>query len=333
MSIRWDKRNKCWRFEFDRYIQGHRHRSSRLLPKGWSQAEADAFDRTEGARLYAVAAGIRDDDPLIETAVVLYLTDKEHLKSFKTAREHLLAIAPAYTGKRMSALKDVADEVNRKRGRAVGEGALSDATVKQRLALLKAACRWAWKRHGLTKHDPTPQMVMPSVRNERHVYRGRAEMLRACRACSNRQARVAIRVAFYTGMRLGELYRAEPADGVLVLADTKNGDRRAIPLHPRIAHLAGHLPLTAPKITIQRAWERARDAAGLQGTRFHDLRHSAASEMVNSGVDLYTVGAVLGHRDARSTKRYSHLNTETLAAAVGKIGRKSPHTAKKKAAG
>jgi site-specific recombinase XerD len=39
-------------------------------------------------------------------------------------------------------------------------------------------------------------------------------------------------------------------------------------------------------------------------------------------VDLYTVGAVLGHRDARSTKRYSRLNTDTLAAAVSKIGAK-----------
>lgn len=50
MSIRWDTRNKRWRYEFDRYIQGRRHRLSRLLPRGWSQAQADAYDRTEGAR-------------------------------------------------------------------------------------------------------------------------------------------------------------------------------------------------------------------------------------------------------------------------------------------
>ena len=61
--------------------------------------------------------------------------------------------------------------------------------------------------------------------------------------------------------------------------------------------------------------------------RFHDLRHSAASEMVNAGVDLYTVGRVLGHRDPRSTQRYAHLTHDTLADAVGKIGRKLPHKA------
>jgi integrase len=318
MSIRWDKRNKRWRFEFDRYVQGSRQRTTKLLPRGWSQAQADAFDRTESARLYAVAAGVVEDDPLIETAVTLYLRDKAgSLKGYKATAEHLAAIFWAYHGKRMSSLKAVADEVR------TASTDLKPATVKQRLAWLKAACRWAWKKHGLTKHDPTTRMQMPAVSNERHVYRGRLEMLQACRACTNWQAQIAIRVAFYTGMRLGELYRVQPEGDVLVLADSKNGDRRAIPVHRRIAHLIRYLPLTAPKITVQRAWERARDAVGLEGTTFHDLRHSAASEMVNAGVDLYTVGAVLGHRDARSTKRYSHLNTDTLAAAVGKIGKRA----------
>jgi site-specific recombinase XerD len=81
------------------------------------------------------------------------------------------------------------------------------------------------------------------------------------------------------------------------------------------------LPLGSPKITIQRVWERARAKVGLQAFYFHDLRHSAASEMVNAGVDLFVVGKVLGHRDSRSTERYSHLTAARLADAVGMIGR------------
>lgn len=42
--------------------------------------------------------------------------------------------------------------------------------------------------------------------------------------------------------------------------------------------------------------------------------------MINAEVDLFTVGAVLGHKDPRSTKRYSHLTHTTLSAAIGKIG-------------
>lgn len=341
MPIRWDSRNKRWRYEFDRRVQGRRERASRLLPAGWSRTQADAYDRTESARLYAVATGVEQADPLIETAVALYLSDKQALKSHRSAVEHLAAIAWAYVGRPMSQLPDVAREVAARRlvpatdRRAEHE--ISPATARNRLALLKAACRHAWRVHGLTDADPTTRMVLPAVRNERQVYIDRRQMLQLARACTNAQARAAIRLAFYSGLRLGELRAASVERGLILLADTKNGDLRAVPPHPRVAHLLGWLPLTAPKITIQRAFDRARRAVGLPGVHFHDLRHSAASAMVNAGVDLYTVGAVLGHRDPRSTKRYAHLTADTLAAAVGKIGRKLPHTppgsGKKKAAG
>jgi integrase len=316
MPIRWDTRNKRWRFEFDRrFAGGPRKRLSRLLPRGWSQAQADAYDRKETARLAALAAGIERRDPLIDEAVVLYLRDKSALKSHRDATQHLAAIAWAYAGRPMSALAEVAREV-------IDQAETAPATVRNRLALLKAAARWAWRKHGLVEADPTVRMVLPQVNNERHVYITRRDMLRACRACDHWQAQIAIRVSFYSGLRLGELYAVEPAGGTLLLADTKNGDRRAVPVHPRIAHLLQHLPLTAPMVSVQRAWQRARARVGLEHVHLHDLRHSAASEMVNAGVPLYTVGQVLGHRDQRSTQRYSHLTADTLAAAVGMIGRR-----------
>lgn len=245
----------------------------------------------------------------------MYLSDKTALKSYKATAEHLAAIAWAYAGKPMSALPEVAREV-------IAKADTAPATVRNRLACLKAAARWGWKAHALVDADPTSRMQLPTVKNERHTYIGRAEMLRACRACGNWQAQIAIRVAFYTGMRLGEMYRVQVEGQSLVLPDTKNGDRRAIPAHPRIRHLLRHLPLVAPKITIQRAWQVARAKVGLSHVTIHDLRHSAASEMVNAGVNLYSVGQVLGHRDSRSTQRYSHLTADTLAAAVGLIGSK-----------
>jgi integrase len=315
MSIRWDTRNKRWRFEFDRFLEGRRHRLSRLLPRGWSQTQADAYDRKESARLYAVASGIQHLDPLIDQAVALYLRDKTALKSYRATAEHLAAIAWAYTGQPMSALADVAQRV-------IETADIAPATVRNRLACLKAAARWAWKRHSLVDADPTTRMHMPAVRNERHIYISRADMLRVCRACDHWQTQVAIRVSFYSGLRLGELYAARVEHGTLLLDDTKNGDRRAVPAHPRIKHLLPLLPLTAPKITVQRAWQRARARVGMEHVHLHDLRHSAASEMVNAGVDLYTVGKVLGHRDSRSTQRYAHLTADTLAAAVGRIGTK-----------
>ncbi len=326
MSISWDAANKRWRFAFKRTLAGRRHRASRLLPRGWSQAQADAFDRAESARLAAVGAGIEAADELIDTAVAHYLRDKTHLKSYRGALENLAAIAWAYSGKPLSALAEVARLVSDTR-QGVREGVtLSPATVRNRLALLKAACRWAWKAHGICKDDPTGRMQLPQVRNERHVYPSRADMVKLARAADRHDVRILIRVAFYTGLRFGEVLRIEVADGALHLADTKNGTRRSIPAHPRIATCLDYLPLSAPRSTLQRGWQRAREAAGLPHIHLHDLRHSAASEMINGGIDLHTVGAVLGHKDARSTGRYAHLLHSTLADAVGKIGRqKRPH--------
>lgn len=326
MSISWDARNRRWRWAFKRSIQGRRYRLSRLLPGGWSQAQADAFDRAESARLYAVASGVQRADPLIDEAVTLYLRDKTALKSFKATAENLAAIAWAYVGKPMSELPEVARAVSENRA-GVRKGVIvSPATVRNRLACLKAACRWAWKVHGLVENDPTTRMQLPQVRNERQVYVQRAGMLRLARAADRHDVSIAIRVAFYTGLRLGELLRVEVRGRMLHLADTKNGDMRTIPASPRISACLPYLPLEGPKITLQRGWQRARARVGMEDVHFHDLRHSAASEMVNGGVDLYTVGRVLGHRDARSTQRYSHLTADTLSAAVGAIGRRNrPH--------
>lgn len=321
MAITYDKRNKCFRFQFNRAIQGRRYRLSKLLPRGWSQAEADAFDRQECARLYAVATGIQRRDPLIEEAIVLYLQDKTHLKSYKKTTENLAAVTWAYKGKPMSELANVAKAI-REEPPEEGKPPRKPATIKNRLALIKAACRWAWKKHGLTDHDPTTRMQMPVVNNARHKYLDRREMLKAVRACKNWETQIAARVAFYTGMRLGELYQVEVDGDVLILPDTKNGERRAIPVHHKIAHLTRFLPLTGPKITIQSAWRKTTRRLGMSVT-FHDLRHSTASEMVNNDVDLYAVGAVLGHKDPRSTKRYAHLRAKKLASAVNQIGKKA----------
>ncbi|WP_349745273.1 tyrosine-type recombinase/integrase [Roseateles cavernae] len=334
MSIRWDTRNKRWRYEFDRVIEGRRHRASRLLPKGWSQAQADAFDRKESGRLYALGTGVEQQDALIDTAVAHYLRDKTGLKSYKGAAENLAAIAWAYTGKPLTELPAVAALITNTR-EGVREGVvLSAATVRVRLALLKAACRWAWRKHGICASDPTVRMQLPQVRNERHVYADRHQLAKLLRGADRRDVRMMILAAWYTGMRMGELQRVEVQSDCLVLADTKNGERRVLPIHPKLKRLGvlAQLPLASNRSTLQRGFQRARSAAGLQHIRIHDLRHSAASEMINAEVDLFTVGAVLGHKDPRSTKRYAHLTHGTLAAAMGKIGQKSPHKPATKAA-
>ena len=67
-------------------------------------------------------------------------------------------------------------------------------------------------------------------------------------------------------------------------------------------------------------FKAAAAEAGFTDVHFHDLRHSTASEMVNAGVDLFTVGVVLGHKSQQSTQRYSHLRQQSIKDAMQTIG-------------
>lgn len=331
MPIERDKKRGTFVFVFDRRIGGQRVRARKRLPRAWNQAQADAFDRKETARLYAAATRTPGAGHLIDDAVTIYLKERvPQLKAGLNAARELALMLPFYQGRPLESLADVCKAFRLRATKEDGTP-LAPATIRNRIRYLTAACRYAWKHHSMGDNDPAARVTAPEVKNERHHYLTRAQVLTICQQCTNRKARQAIRIAFYSGMRLGEILRAEVSGQAWVLRDTKNGNPRIVPMHPKAA-AAARAFTTGPKITIQRAWERARDRAGLQGYHFHDLRHSAASAMANAGVDLFTVGRVLGHKDQRSTARYAHHYTETLAAAVGKIGQKNPHHPKKKAA-
>jgi integrase len=317
-----------WLFQFDRVIPGAgRQRANRLLPKGWTRAQAQAYDQRETARLYELATGGDRPEPLIEDAVLLYL--EQHAPTLKNRIDiegALAILLPHFEGKRMSALPDVAREYA-KDARGEDGDPIQPATVRNRLAYLRAACRWAWKHHSMGEHDPAERMVLPKVKNARHVYLTRAQALPVFRAMGLSWSRDAARMAFYTGWRISEVLEATPIetpDGwVLSIPDTKNGQPRIVPVHRRVQHLVrGEWPPQVTKWTVSKAAKQALRACGLGHARLHDLRHSAASEMINAGVDLYTVGGVLGHKSAVSTARYAHLAQDRLREAVGKIGAK-----------
>lgn len=67
-----------------------------------------------------------------------------------------------------------------------------------------------------------------------------------------------------------------------------------------------------PFVEIYNSWNTARQRAGLETLRIHDLRHSFASALVNGGTPLYEVQKLLGHSSIRTTERYAHLAPERL---------------------
>jgi integrase len=63
---------------------------------------------------------------------------------------------------------------------------------------------------------------------------------------------------------------------------------------------------------LVRAFTTARKKAGLEDVRFHDLRHTFATRLVQAGVDLYRVQRLLGHKTPTMTQRYAHHSPESL---------------------
>lgn len=326
MSVYFDKAKGRFRFTFNRVINGRSIRATKLLPEAWSAAEADAFDAKETARIYAEQTGVGKERYLITDAIKIYM--EEHIGDLKSKQDYIREYANLYylyAGKTLDELPAVCSEIRKlKRLNRKGEvlGDLAPATKRSKIRYLTAACNYAYKYHNMGEHRPSDRVVVPQVKNERHVYPTRKEMLLIARKCDRRDVRAGIICAFYSGMRQGEIRRAVPNKGNFELYDTKNDDVRFIPVHPKLNVYMKQFPLNIKRSTFARCFERARAKAGLPHIHFHDKRHSAASEMINAGVDLYTVGRVLGHKDARSTKRYSHLLLDTLKKAVDKIGQK-----------
>ena len=110
---------------------------------------------------------------------------------------------------------------------------------------------------------------------------------------------------------------------------SKSGKARHVPLSDGALALLATMPRTMdckwafanpetgkPYVSIFYAWNTARKKAGLADVRMHDLRHSFASLLINSGRTLYEVQHILGHTQVKTTQRYAHLSQDTLLAAA-----------------
>lgn len=330
MPIYFDKAKRAYRFQFNRVIQGQRIRSSRLLPAGWSQAQADAFDRKESARLYASATGLEQETPLIAEAVALYLTYRvpklRNGLNGKVTAQNLALVVPYIEGRRLDDLPQVAREYIK------ANPDLSDSTLHNRLAYLRAAVRYAFKKHQLGNRDYTAGMDIPTPDNERQVYLGVDKMEKLRQAIKaddaiGKDTRAIVRISFYTGCRwVAEVMPRQPKDVIqagrqtwLQTGTTKNGAPKMVPVHPAIKPDLKRLPFKHHWRTYYARFEEARTALGWSDVVMHTLRHSLASALISQGETLAVVGKALGHKSTQSTARYAHLYPEVVARAVKRM--------------
>jgi len=169
----------------------------------------------------------------------------------------------------------------------------------------------------------------------------RDELLKVCKKSSYPHLYTVVVLALSTGMRQGEIMNLTWKDvdtkkGRIILHETKNGERRVVPLLGHAQKLIKKLskirridsgllfPGKNPKrpVFIRSPWAKAVVSAKLDDFKFHDLRHSAASYMLMSGASLGEIAELLGHKTLQMVKRYSHLSESHAASVVSKMNKK-----------
>lgn len=157
-------------------------------------------------------------------------------------------------------------------------------------------------------------------------------------ACCPSYLRPIVQFAANSGMRMGEILDMKWADvlreqGIILLHQTKSGKRREIPLNEPLEDVLQSLTpvLHSPYVFCRTDGERwnhlhagfktAKAKAGIDPAfRFHDLRHTFASNAVMAGMDLLTLKEILGHSTLQMVQRYAHLSPGHKAAAMDKVG-------------
>lgn len=218
---------------------------------------------------------------------------------------------------------------------------VSGSTVNRELNLISHMFNVGRKEWGVKMDNPVPRLrrpkenrarcrrlkageeaalmheLRPRERDERGLYRPGG--------CRSAWMLPLVQLALATAMRQGELLALRWQDVDLpgkcvVLHDTKNGDRREVPLSTQARLLLERLPrdrsgqvFPMTSEAVKQAFARAVERAGLRDFHFHDLRHEAVSRMAPLIRDSLTLSKVTGHKSTRMLGRYFHPDVSYMA--------------------
>ncbi len=218
------------------------------------------------------------------------------------------------------------------------------ATVNRYLAALSHLFTIAYKKWGWINENPLQKVTKLKEPRGRVRYLSdeeRKRLLIACKASESPCLYLVVILALSTGARRMEILGLKWPDidfnrNIITLHETKNGERRILPLvepalslmqqHSKIRQLSTDLvfPGRALKkpVDIRTPWENALKRAEINNFCFHDLRHSAASYLAMNGASLAEIAEVLGHKTLQMVKRYAHLSEAHTSKVVTSMNQK-----------
>ena len=209
---------------------------------------------------------------------------------------------------------------------------VKEASVQRNLAVLKAILNKARNEGDLAMVPVFPKGKMSKGRTRWLTVEEERRLLNA----ASKRLRFIIAFALDTGGRRSELFRLDwrnvdlPNNRIL-FTQTKNGEDRSVRLTERARHILLELgpkesdPVFTyhgkPLKDVKTAFDAARIKAGIEDFRFHDLRHTFASRLVQQGLPLYEVMHMTGHKSLTMVQRYSHLAPEYQERAIAALNR------------
>ena len=264
--------------------------------------------------------------PFIQTYKRSWATDESLL------RNHLL---PRFGKRHLDTItrQDIVKMHADRKAQGAAAGSANRLLILMRY-LFNLALRWEVPG---VKANPCAGVPLMAEDNAKERYLDQEEAKRLYEAVcksENQMLRYIVPMLLLTGARKREVLDAQWADfdldrRIWRIPTTKAGKARHVPLSDGVLHLLSTVPRREgcswvfanpdklrPYKSIYSAWHRARIRAGLGDVRMHDLRHSFASLLINSGRTLYEVQHILGHAQSKTTQRYAHLSQDTLLAAA-----------------
>lgn len=240
-----------------------------------------------------------------------------------------LRIKPAFGHRRLNEINR--REVQNFHADLLEEGlapASADHHIKLIRQMLNRAVEWE-----VIPTNPVARIKLINADNRIEVKLDGEDLARLLKVLDTDENRTVCNVALLllaTGARLNEALSATYAQidrqnrvWKIPASVSKSKRVRSVPLTDaamdvldRLETKEGYLfvsPKTKEKIGhVHKVWDRLRTEAGLPTLRIHDLRHSFASMLVNSGHSLYAVQQLLGHSTHSVTERYAHLSSRSL---------------------
>ena len=255
---------------------------------------------------------------------------KQNKKSWERDEFSLISLSPFFKGK---TIQDIGPEFV-ERYKAKRKTEVSPATVNRDLAFLKTMFNKAveWGRLESSPVANVKKFKEPSYK-ERIL--NASEMVKLLDAANNHLKPI-ILLALNSGMRRGEILslkweNVDLSKRYIHIEDSKSGKSRDVPMNGLVVEALSAIPQNSgyvfpsprtggPIEDIKTAFKTACKKAEVKGLRFHDLRHTAATRMVETGTNLAAVSKILGHSSIQMTMRYAHPTPENMRLAVEKLG-------------